>query len=1076
MPGRNVNLLDSTEEIEHIEHCCPNPLMVLRRPLTALRRCFCWPASSRLEDTAGCVHGDHDPLATSQSERLRKPISPSKTHPDAATVEFLSTVEKEFPNNPEVYMASSEILSDVQKLNDDCKEELHAILHRAQELFDEHVNLVLALNAFLPDGCQIECTPLALPRNTIHITSASDGGEQSILWDDALPEAASASSPPSRSSPLEGSLAQTGTLSRDLENPSGSQCDTGLGPDAPAKQVLSISEEFLGLMKIHFADTPEEYSQMVELVGNLKSGQISMLEALTQLAAVLWGCTYLIESLAACLPANQTLHCVTVFEMCNVFKLAYPLTPLDTPAINVPPDSEYDEIEDNPGSRPRYSAEIFLVLGNRVRRFRPCLSNSTPNTEPGDTLPGVPVIAVFESVEWLGGEHDGYPISHSWDEYFQRRRLVPLYSTRPSDSGNDALAQSWFTLGLLESVVEKKIPSKLMLDRTPIGDAVMSSNNLPLILRDWRRRMRALRRVDDHAFRQWFSRAEVALKELLEFLLTATRFPEKCIFRGPNYLPTLHMTAAIGEALMASMAEFQDLTRPMAGYVWSGAISRTKVARERLVPIHCQHATLQRQSVFDHSKCTRVGCSLNNIDPNVPYVNRHADDVCHCLYSKPPVDAVIQALTQNEIPVVIIEEPGSLRDTLDITCTTSSQSRYVAISHVWADGLGSTTEDGLPTCQLRRLSELTRRLLPQERGALWMDALCVPVVKEMRKRAIKLMAKTYKDAAVVLVLDAGIRSCSLDAPVEEKLLRILTSAWMQRLWTLQEALLAQKMFFELADSRLVSLEELIPWGEESCTMDGLKWLLLREMAPIVIFSQATPTEPVNHLFLHKTSFDLGTIGHALVKRTTSRKEDETLAIASLLGVDVSKLLDVSTHEERMKILLLELRFIPSGIIFSTGEKLTEPGFRWAPRSFLGQASPNTDRQALCTPNGLAGKYPWFYFDEITIEHNEMWLLRHRERGCCYLVEDGILDPSNYTCNGILLSSPINTLRSSSSPQSRNLVHAVAVTMATDRENCVYRRKVVLYLLAEHEVGHEQFQRKKVIDIQDSADLKIVFIT
>ncbi|KAK0440995.1 hypothetical protein EV421DRAFT_740279 [Armillaria borealis] len=176
---------------------------------------------------AGCVHGDHDPLATSQSERLRKPISPSKTHPDAATVGFLSTVEKEFPNNPEVYMASSEILSDVQKLSDDCKEELHAILHRAQELFDEHVDLVLALDAFLPDGYHIECTTLALPRNTIQITSetASDGRKQSILWDDALPEAASASSPPNRSSPLEGGLAQTGTLSRNLENPSGSQCN-----------------------------------------------------------------------------------------------------------------------------------------------------------------------------------------------------------------------------------------------------------------------------------------------------------------------------------------------------------------------------------------------------------------------------------------------------------------------------------------------------------------------------------------------------------------------------------------------------------------------------------------------------------------------------------------------------------------------------------------------------------------------------------------------------------------------------------------------------------------------------------
>ncbi|KAK0496941.1 hypothetical protein EDD18DRAFT_182159 [Armillaria luteobubalina] len=147
MPGSGVNSLDSNEETGHIEHCCPNPLLVLQRPLAALKRSFCRPGSSRSEDTADRVH-DHDPCATSQSERLREPIPPSKTHPDAATVEFLSKVKEEFPNNSEVYMASSEILSDVQKLSDDCKEELHVILHRTQELFEEHIDLVLALNAF----------------------------------------------------------------------------------------------------------------------------------------------------------------------------------------------------------------------------------------------------------------------------------------------------------------------------------------------------------------------------------------------------------------------------------------------------------------------------------------------------------------------------------------------------------------------------------------------------------------------------------------------------------------------------------------------------------------------------------------------------------------------------------------------------------------------------------------------------------------------------------------------------------------------------------------------------------------
>ncbi|KAI6036107.1 hypothetical protein BKA83DRAFT_1018703 [Pisolithus microcarpus] len=49
----------------------------------------------------------------------------------------------------------------------------------------------------------------------------------------------------------------------------------------------------------------------------------------------------------------------------------------------------------------------------------------------------------------------------------------------------------------------------------------------------------------------------------------------------------------------------------------------------------------------------------------------------------------------------------------------------------------------------------------------------------VRKRAIGLMSKTHRDAQMALVLDSGIRSCFVSAPREEKLLRMLSSDWMQ---------------------------------------------------------------------------------------------------------------------------------------------------------------------------------------------------------------------------------------------------------------------------------------------------------
>ena len=78
------------------------------------------------------------------------------------------------------------------------------------------------------------------------------------------------------------------------------------------------------------------------------------------------------------------------------------------------------------------------------------------------------------------------------------------------------------------------------------------------------------------------------------------------------------------------------------------------------------------------------------------------------------------------------------------------------------------------------------------------------------------MAETHRSADGVLVLDAGIRTlCSSSRPLEENLLRITTAAWAQRVWTLQEALLAKALHFEFSDGELVSARHLmLGVGEE----------------------------------------------------------------------------------------------------------------------------------------------------------------------------------------------------------------------------------------------------------------------
>lgn len=160
--------------------------------------------------------------------------------------------------------------------------------------------------------------------------------------------------------------------------------------------------------------------------------------------------------------------------------------------------------------------------------------------------------------------------------------------------------------------------------------------------------------------------------------------------------------------------------------------------------------------------------------------------------------------------------------------------------------------------------------------------------------------------------------------MEDKLLQILTSAWMQRLWTLQEALLARKLVFEFSDG-LVAIQELLPKGEE--LLDVLKTQLAAEIFRL--------SKRWNYVEKDLGAFGLGDVARSLQWRTTSRSDDETLAISSLLNISTYELVSLPP-EKRMKTLLLRVCNLPSNILFLSGSKLDEPGFRWAPKSFLGQ--------------------------------------------------------------------------------------------------------------------------------------------
>lgn len=620
-----------------------------------------------------------------------------------------------------------------------------------------------------------------------------------------------------------------------------------------------------------------------------------------------------------------------------------------------------------------------------------------------------PPTFTFKPTVWLGAKHDELPLI-SFREYTRR-----LNRTQPEAYA--AQFQALFTFGFLEGVMEVKVPESILLNA---DKSMMVDSHLPSLLQTWRNRIRALGK--GNASQEWAKRVAETIKVAHGILQLEIFHPSfspllRCSIPRDSIFHILSTIACIAEAIRSSWVAFPDEVRPKgSGVDWSFLRDVTSKQQQkivsngwcplvvRLISGSCafQYASTRPPARGDvqyvHDACTSQSCVVNNVDTNT-YQNRHAPGArCErCTYVTPPLGRVVGLLESGQVPVVRVHhDSGDDRAIPAVIPTSFSTTPYVAISHVWSDGLGSTTEVGLPSCQILRLARLVSQVAPN--GHFWIDSLCVPARRDMRKRAIQLMAETYRRADMVLVIDSGIRTCSIHAPLEEKLLRVITSGWMQRLWTLQEAMLAAKLCFEFSDG-IIGVDDIIPTGE------GLFNPLYMQLSTEVYRLRSYQSFP--------KEFGIAQVARALKWRSTSKAEDETLAICGLLHVDASELVDLQ-REERMKKLLILVGAVPGNTPFIASPKLRLDNFRWAPRTLMTKTDtslavgyPGEIASGRCTPSGLASVYYAVCFDNTVVKRDvPEWAVCDRKNGLFLKVTavpmmtyDDTVD--EYECDGLL---------------------------------------------------------------------------
>ncbi|KAJ6789168.1 hypothetical protein PWT90_03292 [Aphanocladium album] len=349
-----------------------------------------------------------------------------------------------------------------------------------------------------------------------------------------------------------------------------------------------------------------------------------------------------------------------------------------------------------------------------------------------------------------------------------------------------------------------------------------------------------------------------------------------------------------------------------------------------------------------HVNCSTYSCQAFQIDIS-KYKPRHTSPNCQCEDLCVDETELIRILrTSGSYPVLKVDTGDDETTPARITLETYEPGiNYVALSHVWADGLGNPLSNALPNCQVvkiaKSVAQLNQALNSNEDARceyrLWVDTICCPVELQGKAIALERIADVYKNSTHVLVLDSSVSFLnSTTSDVAEMLLRAFScSAWMRRLWTFQEAILPKSLCVQFEDKAIAATD----------LMRDLYLAGMNDKRMLRIWHDLG--NEFNYLrSMDDVSRSLGDIYHnpqllllarAIHFRTVSVPSDEPLCLAVLMSLQIEGLTLMTDGEERMArvwaALDERLGGISTGLVFYLEDTLSIKGWRWAPKSLLG---------------------------------------------------------------------------------------------------------------------------------------------
>jgi hypothetical protein len=519
-----------------------------------------------------------------------------------------------------------------------------------------------------------------------------------------------------------------------------------------------------------------------------------------------------------------------------------------------------------------------------------------------------------------------------------------------------ALTQAWLFFGIIYHVTRVPVQTREFVTESAVTQRqVITLKPLLGIIAEWKKWVTA---ADMDERTAYINEVEESLEPIGATFTTCIGFSNSVI---PSDV-SLSILMLFRVLMLAKKTLFPNTTIPAEHFFgdWNerlkSALARLGWCKDdiprlstRLSSIHmfCLGAMGAWLSVRDHSMCTEGQCR------SLKHQMRHAGPSCGCDIVGPMEETVTSLVNDGRLPLLVVNSQGRVKIQAIPATSESPVVPYIAISHLCADGLGDPDQNTMFRCQLRQLQSrvdlvMHKLLLPYglvdelRPFPFWIDTICVPGHPGPAKdSSMGNMKGIYERAVAVLVIDRELDQVEASLTRLEKALMIATSLWWTRMWTLQEGVFARHLFFQL--------------GQEPITLDTLARICEADETPVGA-NNPTGTGSIKSLLTGDLvrSLSLQNFGNAVIGMTqgrslfqymggryVSRAEDEALCLAILLGKN-AKLISAMPPDpgQRIKKLILMQRTFPSFLLFNwdVEQNIDEPGFRWAPKTFLGRGS------------------------------------------------------------------------------------------------------------------------------------------